>query len=164
MKINVDRFLSYVDKREDDECWPWTGGRDSGGYGEFRVEGKIMRAHRVAYIAHGKGDPAGTVVRHTCDNRGCVNPRHLLIGTHADNMRDRGERQRQAHGEGHGHARLTADIVIEARSRRSRGESVTALARKYGISRPTLSRAIYGDTWKHVPGALPRPKKRGSRA
>lgn len=162
MKINVDRFFFYVDKRADDECWPWTGYRNSHGYGSFRVGTKPALAHRVSYIAHGKGDPTGLVVRHTCDNPGCVNPHHLVIGTHADNMRDMTERQRQARGEGNGRARLTADIIIEVRQRRLNGETLTAMAKEYGVSFSTLSRAIRGDTWAHIPGALPRPKKRGN--
>ena len=158
-KSTVDRFKSYVDKRTDDECWPWTGCRNSDGYGSFRVGTKTALAHRASYIAHGKGNPTGMVVRHTCDNRCCVNPHHLVIGTHADNVRDMTERQRQSRGEGHYCARLTAGIVVEARQRRSRGESPHTMAKEYGVHYRALQKAIYGETWAHVPGALPRPGK-----
>lgn len=163
MKIDVERFMSYVDKRANDECWPWTGGHDSKGYGAFKVNGKQMGAHRVSFIVHGKGDPAGMVVRHVCDNPDCVNPHHLLIGTHADNARDRVERGRGCHGDGHPLARLTADIVIEARQRRANGEETVDMAREYGVKYLALYRAIHGVTWKHVPGALPKPGKRQAR-
>lgn len=75
-------------------CWEWSGAKDRDGYGILKVDGKLPRAHRVAYeLAKGEV-PAGQVVRHTCDNRACCNPSHLILGTIADNNRDRTERKR----------------------------------------------------------------------
>lgn len=154
MKINVNRFMSYVGKGAVNECWPWLGGHIPSGYGAFSVNGKSRGAHRVSYIVHGKGDPAGKVVRHTCDNPNCVNPAHLILGTQADNMRDRLTRGKYARGEGAHNVRLTTDMVIEARRRRLNGASVYSLAKEYGVNKGTLHNAIYGKTWAHVPGAL----------
>ncbi len=154
MKINVYRFMSYVDKGNVNECWPWLGGHLPSGYGVFSVNGKSVGAHRVAYIVHGKGDPTGKVVRHTCDNPNCVNPAHLVLGTQADNMRDRLIRGKYARGENAHNVRLTTDTVIEARQRRLNGEKINVMANQYGVNRGTLHNAIYGVTWAHVPGAL----------
>jgi len=71
------------------ECWEFTGSRSDDGYGSIRLEGSMQKAHRAAYqIVHGE-IPAGLVVMHTCDNPPCINPAHLVLGTVADNNRDR---------------------------------------------------------------------------
>lgn len=79
-------------------CWVWTGYRDPAGYGVIkRVPLGRKRAHRLAYAAF-NGSPVGLLVRHTCDNPSCVNPKHLLLGTNADNIRDRVLRGRSKGG------------------------------------------------------------------
>ena len=80
-------------------CIEFDGARlSSGGYGAIRHEGKVVRAHRLAYC-HANGvtleSIAGFEVRHSCDNPPCINPAHLLLGTHTDNMRDMFERDRR---------------------------------------------------------------------
>lgn len=97
--VMVERFWKRVDKRDDDECWDWTGGLDSCGYGMLRVPGprsshKKARSSRVAWeIANGP-IPDGMCVLHSCDRPKCCNPRHLRLGTQADNTRDKMERGR----------------------------------------------------------------------
>jgi len=90
------RFWGKVECRGD--CWEWTGSRIWSGYGMFWKDGRYQRAHRVAYELTNGEVPADLFVLHRCDNRGCVNPDHLDIGTHRDNMRDRNERGRTAQG------------------------------------------------------------------
>lgn len=76
------------------ECVEWTGARGRGGYGVRSFEGKFWRVHRLAWTqAHGP-IPKGLVIRHKCDNPPCYNPDHLILGTHADNVRDKIERGR----------------------------------------------------------------------
>lgn len=82
------RFWSYVEKGKSNECWQWTGTPMNNGYGRIKVDGKMVAAHRYAYeLEHGP-IPSGLQVLHNCYNKLCVNPSHLRIGTHADNMRD----------------------------------------------------------------------------
>jgi hypothetical protein len=74
----------------DTGCWEYAGKRNDRGYGIARER----RAHRISYEHHHGPVPAGLFVRHSCDNPPCVNPEHLQVGTHADNMRDMVQRRR----------------------------------------------------------------------
>lgn len=82
------RFWEKVDKRAEDKCWEWTGGT-SRGYGKLKFGCITLTAHKVSwFLLHGLV-PKGKLVLHKCDNRSCMNPKHLYIGTHSDNMHDK---------------------------------------------------------------------------
>jgi hypothetical protein len=93
------------------------------------------------------------LVRHTCDNKLCVNPAHLLIGTAADNANDRVLRKRSkpTTGGAHPYSKLNEVAVIEIRSMTKSGRSMSSLAKRYGVGLSAISNVIAGITWKHVP-------------
>lgn len=113
-------------------------------------------AHRLAY-AFARNIPIemldGTVVRHTCDNARCINPQHLVLGTHQDNARDMLERGRNVKGTTHGMATLTDAQVLQIRAEyvpRSSDANQTILAKRFGVSQGHITRIIRGGAWSHV--------------
>lgn len=90
----IERFLSKVDRRAPDECWPWAASLNADGYGRFKAKGVAQNASRVALEIELDRPLWGEAALHTCDNPICCNPAHLYAGTAVDNQRDRRERER----------------------------------------------------------------------
>ena len=94
-----ERFEMKIEFRLASDCHWFTGFKDSSGYGQIRGPGKLLKAHRVAYelyvgsIPNGDGYH-GMCVLHKCDNPSCINPDHLFLGTHQDNMDDKVNKNR----------------------------------------------------------------------
>lgn len=128
-------------------CQEWKKAKDAGGYGVSWKDGKYIRAHRKVYIETHGPIPSGLVVRHTCDNRACVNPDHLILGTRADNSKDMVDRNRQAFGTKVGTSKLTDDIV---RMIRSMSGSSQQLATFFGCSKTNIKDIKNNKIWKHV--------------
>lgn len=137
-----------------DECWLWTSGKTSKGYGLIWGRGKNLKAHREAYEAeHGSGTADGLVVRHKCDTPECVNPAHLELGTHVDNVRDKVERGRQAKGEANGNAKLTEDAVRTIRATyvfRHPEFGGRALAQRFSVSSQIISHVVCRRRWNDI--------------
>lgn len=151
-KYDIARFWSKVNVSDRTSCWEWTGSFLRSGYGEFSLDGKNVTAHRVAYeFMTGEEIPNGMSVCHSCDNPKCVNPSHLWMGTHIENMRDRNEkgRQRAPRGTERPNAILNEDDVREIRRRYETGR-VTQLqmAIEYGVHETTITRIVNRKNWK----------------
>lgn len=98
----LPRFWRFVEKRGENECWFWKGATQHSGHGQFSVDWKMVPAHRVAYELLIGPIPEGMFVLHSCDVPGCVNPKHLRIGTQRDNIKDASAKHRLATGTRHG--------------------------------------------------------------
>lgn len=146
---DIARFWSHVDIRGPHECWPWTGATSGRGYGRFSVggrHGRLLTASRISFeLAHG---PLGSAeARHTCDNPPCVNPSHLLAGTHAQNMADMARRERSSK------RKLHAAQVTEIRARAAAGARTGSLADEFGVTPSNVSQIVHRRTWKHLESA-----------
>jgi hypothetical protein len=146
----ADRYWSHVIKRGEDECWGWSAFKYKG-YGRLSNGGKTIGAHRVSYMIHEGPIDGGLTVLHRCDNPECTNPRHLFLGTNADNNADRDRKGRQARGERDPRSVLNERMVLQLRQAKREGQDVTALARTMGINPNTASAAVTGRSWKHLP-------------
>ncbi len=151
----IDRFFEFVGEKTSSGCILWTGANNRHGYGKIWNEKSILTAaHRVSYELFVGSIPDGLWVLHSCDNPPCINPVHLFLGTHADNMKDMVKKGRSAKGtvkgEQCGRAKLTESQVREIRVRHANGDGKKAIAADYGIGRLNVSMIVRGKTWKHV--------------
>lgn len=144
----VKAFWSHVKtsgKGGKDECWPF--GDYVGDYANFSFNGKMHKAHRFSYELHHGPFPSELYVLHKCDNPPCVNPNHLFLGTHADNMSDMARKGRARSGR----TKLTPEQVRQIRAdyAAKRG-STYALGRKYGMSSSAIFSIVSYEHWKNV--------------
>jgi len=149
-----ERFWNKVDIRGIDECWEWLGGKTGSGYGAIRRGRKregMELAHRAAWTLVNGDIPDKMQVCHHCDNKGCVNPLHLFLGTQADNVSDMVRKRRQNKGENHGRAKLTRDQVIAIREEYAGGGiSQRKLAARYHVDRALIWGILSRKLWRHV--------------
>lgn len=161
----MDRFWSKVDRRGDDECWPWLASvrRKDEGYGAFYLNGRHQPASRVAYMLTYGDIPPGVVVCHRCDNPPCCNPAHLFLGTPQDNDADRVAKGRQARGSRNGYAKLTERQVWAIRQLRSIGAKPAWLAERFGVTPVYIWSLCTGHrgAWQHIDDEAMRALVRG---
>lgn len=131
----IRRFFSKVDITNNWECWNWIRHIDTVGYGRFYIDGINDLAHRISFIIHYGEIQQNMQILHNCDNRKCVNPNHLFIGTNLDNVNDRVVKNRsyRPKGELSPLSKLTKDQVIEIRERYKKEISISSLTKKFDI-------------------------------
>ena len=145
-----DRFWAKV-KQTSTDCWEWTGHRERNGYGRFYLGGRMRWAHRAIWEMTVGPIPPGLDVCHSCDNRACVLPMHLFLGTRAENVRDCVAKRRHNFGERSGTAKLSAFDATEIRRRYAKGGVlIRELAAEYGMSETAIKFVIRRVTWGHV--------------
>ena len=156
-----ERFNTKYVVDEATGCWEWQAYKMPNGYGQIGFPPRRMAlAHRVSFELHNGPIPKGLHVLHTCDNRGCVNPEHLFLGTHQDNMGDMVAKARHSHGEAQWNVILTesqAKAVIalcKRHPRRRKGQSgyglLTFLGNWFGVSNLVISEIAQGRSWGHL--------------
>lgn len=153
-----EQFWSRVCIGAPTECWEWQGARTSTGYGSLVYQGQHVTAHRLAYslakapipLLAPKDRTGGGFLLHSCDNRACCNPAHLMLGTYSANQLDAYARRRRAQpkGENHANAKLTAQEASSIRVRYVLGETQQALADEFKISQVAVSLIVRRKTYK----------------
>lgn len=152
----IYRFWSKVALTANpDKCWEWRGSLHHSGYGKIMLSRKLKTASRVAWeITHGE-IPEGIFVCHHCDNRGCVNPNHLFLGTHQDNMRDMVNKRRHLRASRRSPkylarfklSREDVDFIIEI-YKSKQYLTMQELGDLFGVSKQQISNIINGKCWK----------------
>lgn len=143
----ADRFRDKVALIPEHGCWEWTGVVGDNGYGRIRgYSVSWLTAHRLSWMLYRGPIPPGLCVLHRCDNRTCVNPQHLFLGTRTDNAADRDRK-----------GRLKDKVCL--RLDRTRAEQIRArphdraveLAKEFGVTRYTIYKIRQGLIWKPAP-------------
>jgi hypothetical protein len=131
------RFEQGVDKRGEDECWPWKKARVTDGYGTIQSASQPFATHRLAWEIKNGAIPPGMCIMHTCDNPPCCNPNHLVLGTSLDNVKDMVNKKR-------GSVTLSKEqveaIKIDPRTQRR-------IANEYKITQSMVSLIKSGKRW-----------------
>lgn len=148
----IDRFMAKVGPEGESGCWEWTARKTPQGYGRFFFNGRNALSNRVAWELFVGPIPSGLHVLHRCDNPACVNPRHLWLGTNADNVADkvRKGRTQASRGEENPRARLSRDDVIAIRRRYGAGVSSKELSAEYQVARNYIPMIAARKVWRHV--------------
>lgn len=140
--------LAEIQRRtiEGPDCWAWDGAHSNGRPTAY-FNGRTRYVYRIIMDA-----PEGVLVRHTCDNPGCVRPDHLLLGTHKDNVQDMFERGRQSprHGEHSSLTSLTEAQVRDIKKLLAKGTPQAVIAKWFDTTQPNISKIKTGASWAHV--------------
>jgi hypothetical protein len=144
-----DKFLARIEKDLVTGCWNWMGMKNAAGYGWVKRDGKFIFAHRYSYTLL-KGEIGEFFVLHKCDNRACVNPVHLFLGTQKDNQQDMKRKGRHVFGERSSQSKLTEKQVIQMYELHEGGLGTILLARQFGVTKNLAWMIVRGKVWNHL--------------
>jgi len=154
MKTLLERFEEKFMPEPNTGCWIWTASLNPTGYGQFMLKNRPSLASRVSYELYKTKIPNKMLVCHTCDNRLCVNPDHLFLGTHQDNTNDMMSKGRSKnkvfYGESHGNSKLNNEQVLEIRSLHKTGLNYKQIASKFNITSENVGYIVLRKAWKHI--------------
>lgn len=149
-----ERFWKKVKKGKINDCWEWVGSKYPSGYGSIRYKKKVEGAHRVSWELKNGPITNGLWVLHKCDNRPCVNPNHLFLGTCRDNVDDMVKKGRNhipyMRGEKNGMSKLTAEKVLRIRELFLLGATRREITEQYDLTYEHICSIIRGDKWSHI--------------
>lgn len=139
----IYRFFTKVDIKEEDECWNWLESVDKDGYGRFSYYDRNLHSSKVSLIIHNGKIPKGIYALHKCDNRKCVNPKHLWLGSQQENLEDRDNK-----GRGNiSNFKINVDIATKIREDFLNGLNKRQLFKKYKISSRIIYSVVSNRTW-----------------
>lgn len=142
---DAERFWARVDRDGPDGCWVWLGSKHDFGYGWFWAQGRSLNAHRVAWELTYGSIPDGLQVMHACDNTGCANPSHLMLGSVAANQIDMARKGRSVKGRPRPPRTVLTDAQVgELRARHAGGERAIELARGFGLHITSVHAIVRG--------------------
>jgi len=156
MPYNTNRLLRFVEKtvgKLKTDCWEWKGTINKvHGYGYIMINRKMYRAHRLAYELFVGPIPEGLCVCHHCDNKACVNPNHLFIGTNQDNVDDKVQKGRQykPKGEEHSQSKFNNEQIKEICKQVKMGETQAKVAERFNVHPSAISRIVNHKRWDHI--------------
>lgn len=140
------RFWEKVDKNLESGCWEWTAQIAPNGYGRFYTD-KNTSAHRASWEIHYGKIPKRMLVCHRCDNKKCVNPKHLFVGTNKDNLEDMRIKGRSLRGEKNTGSKLNRSQVKQIRAMLNKGINQEQIAREFEVAKNTVSRISTRERW-----------------
>lgn len=148
--VYFTRFKKFI-KISKTGCWNWSGYLDKDGYGRFQLNKKSRPAHRVSYELHIKKINKNLLVCHRCDNRKCVNPSHLFLGTNKENVLDMVKKDRHNKGSKVGTSKLKESDISKIRKLYARGNTTLhKLGTKFGVSYAQIFRIVKNQSWSHL--------------
>lgn len=150
-RVVIERLLMYMEISPSG-CWEWQKAVTHRGYGYLRLKKRNYTASRLAAWAFSGLEDLHLQVLHKCDNRRCINPQHLFLGTNMDNIRDRDAKGRHADMKGERNARavLNTENVKDIRRRAAAGEKRRNIADLHGVTVTTIGDIVTRKRWAHV--------------